>query len=208
MLTLYGYPTFNPLKTVITAEELGLDYDYVHINLAKRQNLTPEHLERHPYGKVPVLIDGDLTLSESNTICRYLSRIADYKLYSQTPSVAGKIDEIIDLVTLQAGKSFSECFWEEVIVPRLGSEPNQDKIQLAKENLKKQLPYLDQVLAKQTFLAGSEFSIADIIAYTYVGLIEITSVNINEYKNLLRWYRDIDSREAVQKAKQQLAKKN
>ena len=68
MYTIYGYSTFNPLKVVITAEELGIAYQYRYVDLAKRENLEPEHMARHPFGKVPVLEHNGEFIHESAAI--------------------------------------------------------------------------------------------------------------------------------------------
>ncbi|TDR51866.1 glutathione S-transferase [Halomonas ventosae] len=73
MITLYSFPASRSLRVAWTLEELGLDYACQHVNLAAGVGREGAHLARHPDGKVPVLVDGDLTLFESAAICRYLA---------------------------------------------------------------------------------------------------------------------------------------
>lgn len=70
---LYGFDGSTYVRTVkIVLAEKGLDYDQVQINVLKGEPHQPEHLARHPFGKVPVLdIDG-MRLLETDAICRYL----------------------------------------------------------------------------------------------------------------------------------------
>lgn len=73
MITLYCFPQSRSLRATWTLEELGLEYRCQHVALDKGEGQTPEHLARHPHGKVPVLDDGEVMLFESLPICRYLS---------------------------------------------------------------------------------------------------------------------------------------
>jgi glutathione S-transferase len=73
MITLYSYPTTRSLRVAWTLEELGLEYVCRHVDLKAGQGQGESHLSLHPDGKVPVLVDGDLTLFESAAICRYLA---------------------------------------------------------------------------------------------------------------------------------------
>ena len=73
MLTLYTYPFSRSLRTVWTADEIGLDYRCVHVDIRRGEGRTLRHLVRHPGGKVPVLEEKDGSLLfESGAICRYL----------------------------------------------------------------------------------------------------------------------------------------
>ncbi|MCF7982099.1 MAG: glutathione S-transferase N-terminal domain-containing protein, partial [Pseudomonadales bacterium] len=114
-MKIYGFPTFNLTKVLLTAEELGLDYDYIALDPAKGEHKTPEHLQRHPLGKVPVLEHEGDYLYESAAICRYLSRISDSRLYSGDAKAKAKIDQWIDFGSLHIGKWLASYFFEEII---------------------------------------------------------------------------------------------
>lgn len=72
MLKLYGMPKTRSTRITWALEEVGADYQFIPINLAKGEGQTPEFLALNPSGKVPVLVDGDLLLTESAAICTYL----------------------------------------------------------------------------------------------------------------------------------------
>ena len=73
MLTLYTYPFSRSLRAVWAAEEIGVDYQCVHVDIRSGEGRTLRHLVRHPGGKVPVLQERDGTyIFESGAICRYL----------------------------------------------------------------------------------------------------------------------------------------
>src|SRR5207302_9069258 len=72
IMQLYHFPSPNPQKVTFALKELGLDCEIVPLDLAKGEQQQPEFLALNPFGRVPVLTDGDLTLTESHAILAYL----------------------------------------------------------------------------------------------------------------------------------------
>lgn len=202
MIKIYGYSTFNPLKVVITAEELAIDYQYQYVDLSKRENLAPEHMARHPFGKVPVLEhDGEL-IYESAAICRYLANINQQKLYSADPLQAARIDALMDIMSIHIGRWLSVYFWEELIAPKfLDRTANPEALEEAKGWLDKQLPYLDKLLQSHAWTCGDKLSIADCFTYAYLTISDNTSISLQPYDNLFKWYQTMSARPAVIRAK-------
>ncbi len=98
--TLYGFDGSTYVRTVrMLLQENGIDYDQVHVNVLEGEPRQPEHLKRHPFGKVPVMdIDG-MRLRESDAICRYLDETG--KGESRVPQDAkarAKMNEAISLI--------------------------------------------------------------------------------------------------------------
>ena len=71
-MLLYHFPSPNPQKVTFALRELGLDCELVPVDLAKGEHRQPAFLAKNPFGRVPVLVDGDLTLPESQAILAYL----------------------------------------------------------------------------------------------------------------------------------------
>jgi glutathione S-transferase len=77
-ITLYGFDGSTYVRTVrMLLAEKGAAYDQVPVNVLENEPLQPEHLARHPFGKVPVLDHGDLRLLETGAITRYLNDVLD-----------------------------------------------------------------------------------------------------------------------------------
>ena len=72
MFQVYGMPRTRSTRVVWALEELGAEYSFHPIDLAKGEGQSAEFLKLNPSGKIPVLIDGDLLLTESAAICTYL----------------------------------------------------------------------------------------------------------------------------------------
>lgn len=73
MIKVYGFPKTRSLRILWTLEEIGADYGLVKVDLFKGEAEEPAFLQLNPAGKVPVLVDDDLVLSESGAICTYLA---------------------------------------------------------------------------------------------------------------------------------------
>src|SRR5205807_2941451 len=71
-MKLYHFPSPNPQKVTFALKELGLDCELVPVDLAKGEQREPAFRAVNPFGRVPVLVDGDLTLTESQAILAYL----------------------------------------------------------------------------------------------------------------------------------------
>lgn len=73
MLTLYGYRNGRTLRALWTLEEAGARYDYVEVDVLRGEGKAEWFLELNPAGKVPVLVDGELVLTESAAICLHIA---------------------------------------------------------------------------------------------------------------------------------------
>ncbi|HRW30250.1 MAG TPA: glutathione S-transferase N-terminal domain-containing protein, partial [Emcibacteraceae bacterium] len=104
MLKIYGGKTYNAVKVLMTAEELGLDYDYVSLDFKKGEHKMPEFLKVHPLGKVPAMEHNGHPIFESNNMCRYMANISDKRLYSADPLGAAKIDQTVDFIGYHIGR--------------------------------------------------------------------------------------------------------
>lgn len=72
MIRIYGYPNTRTTRATWALEEAGADYEFVTVDLSKGEHRQPQFLKLNPGGKVPVLVDGDLVLTESAAICTYI----------------------------------------------------------------------------------------------------------------------------------------
>lgn len=196
-MKIYGNKTFNAVKVVLTAEEIGLDYEYVVVDLTTGEHKKQDYLKINPQGKIPALEHDGKYLSESNTMCRYLANISGHKLYSADAYNAAKIDQMVDFIALHAGRWISMYFFQELVVrDLLGKEIDTSAIDEAAGFLSQQLPYLDGVLGEEEFLCGDEVTIADTIAVAFFMTKDYTSLSCDDYKNICRWYDQMSARPA------------
>jgi len=207
MLTIYGAPTFNATKIVLTAEELGLEYKYVHIDLRKGEQKTTEHLSRHPLGKVPAIEINEKSLFESNSICRFLASSEDSSLYSGDKYQLAIIDQWVDMMSHHTGRWLGIFYFQEFITPRFfKKEANQDALTEAKGFLDEQLPVIDKHLSENKYFAGDVLTIADTIAFSFFYTHEMSSVDFSEYENISQWYSAIRKSAAFERTKNRMDK--
>jgi len=197
VLTIYGIETNNTIKVLLTAEEVGCAYQFKQLDLLKGEHKTPEHIARHPLGKVPAIDDNGDCLYESNTICRYLAVKNNSPLYAGDALQLGHIDQWVDLMTHHIGKWISVFFFEEVVRPKyLQQSPRPEEMEEAQGFLDQQLPVMDKQLQNNTFLLGEKVTIADTIAMSYIQIHEVTSVDLSNYGNIMRWYQNFKKRDS------------
>lgn len=201
MLKIYGGSTFNATKVLFTAVELGLDYEYIHLDFAAGEHKSEAHLARHPLGKIPAIEHNGHHLYESASLCRYLANISQQKLYSAQALQAAEIDQMIDLLCHHAGRWLAVFFYQEVVMKKYyQKEPDVKAIAEAQGFLDQQLPFLEKTLSSHAFLCGEKLTIADTVAFPYFHACQSTSLNLQAYPSIRRWIEQVAARPACQRA--------
>ena len=191
MIDLYSSATPNGRKISIMLEELGVQYNAIHIDLEKRDQFSDFFSKISPSNKIPVIVDNDKgnTVFESGAILLYL---------------AEKYDKFLN----------KNYYWEIVqwlffqmsyVGPMLGQAHqylfyNPGKSKFAEEKSKGYTKHvyqiLDERLSSREYIVD-EYSIADISIWPWIARFERHQINLNEYTNVLRWYLEISNRTAV-----------
>jgi GSH-dependent disulfide-bond oxidoreductase len=169
MIKVYAFATPNSVRVPIALEELGLNYEFIPINVRKGEQKRPEYLEVNPNGKVPVIVDTDgpggegLTLSESGAILIYL---------------AEKTGKLLPKDGVGRARVFEQMFFHLTgIGPALGQvgffkRQASEQIPLAINRFQieseRVLAVFDGILAKRKFAAGDAFTIADIVHFGWL----------------------------------------
>lgn len=205
MAKIYGIPTLNTVKPVLTAEWLELDYDYVAMDFGKQEHKTPAHLARHPLGKVPVLEHEGRTLFESNAICIYLAAVTGSDLYPAGAHAQGLVHQWIDMVSFHPGRWLAEHYFQHFIKPRfLGGEPDERELEDANRFLDAQLPAVEQQLAAHAWLCGEEITVADLVAFCYFHTTEVSGYSLAGYPAISAWYQRIRGSDAFARTVERL----
>ncbi|WP_440920501.1 glutathione S-transferase family protein [Candidatus Pelagibacter sp.] len=194
MIELYSANTPNGKKISIMLEEIGYEYKVVHIDLNKGDQFKPEFKKISPFSKIPVIIDQDKNknIFESGAILMYLAEQSGKFYYTKDRL------EINQWLMAQMG----------YVGPMLGQHHqfhhyNPGKSQFGEERYfkisKRIYEELDTRLSKSRFLAGENYTIADIGTFPWIARHEWHDIGLKNYKNLTRWYVEISEREAVKK---------
>ena len=175
-------------------EEIGYEYKVINIDLNKGDQFKPEFKKISPLSKIPVIIDQDnnKNIFESGAILMYLAEQSG-KFYDTKDRL-----EINQWLMAQMG----------YVGPMLGQHHqfhhyNPGKSQFGEERYfkitKRIYEELDERLSKSKFLAGENYTIADIGTFPWIARHEWHDIGLKNYKNLTRWYVEISEREAVKK---------
>jgi glutathione S-transferase len=143
------------------ADELGLEYEQVDVGGAFGGNDQPEYLELNPTGLIPTIIDDGFVLWESNAITRYLAaKYGADPIYPADPQTLALADQWMDFENTMIMPMMVPIFWGLVRTP--AEKRDMDAINKAIHQVSRIWAMVDAHLGKQPFMAGKEFTIADI----------------------------------------------
>ncbi|MGB6309467.1 MAG: glutathione S-transferase family protein [Steroidobacteraceae bacterium] len=195
MIDLYTTSSPNGFKATIALEELALPYTVHHIKIASGDNRQPAFLSLNPYGRIPVIVDREtnITLFESAAILLYLAEKTGQLLPRNTRGRWAAIQWL----------QFHSCSMGPILGQRVHFETSGPKVPTAIERYRRlseeAFAILDARLAKVPFLAGDEYSIADIATFAWVHVAGFCDFEMDSYKSLALWRARIHARPAVQK---------
>jgi GSH-dependent disulfide-bond oxidoreductase len=194
-ITLLGAPTGNCVRAAIALEEARIPYVVRHVDLKNGEHRAAEYLALNPAGRVPTLVEhreGEppFVLSQSNAIMLYAARKAPGRLL---PAAEGRARAL----TLE--RFF--LFITDVIAPNHAAfyvrpRGEQRAADLLEERSVDVLKLAEKFVADTPFLAGENYSIADIAAFTITMSVR-KQLAWSELPALARWYSIIEQRPAV-----------
>ena len=179
MLKLYGGPRSRASIVEWYLEELAVPYEFVNLDMKSGEHRQPEYLKINPMGKVPAIVDGDFQLWESGAILLYL---------------ADKYDKTITSPEKRAEYSQWVLFANATLGPGIFVEASRDR------EMPILMTPLDQIFAKQSFLLGNEFTVADVAVGSILNYIPIMlKLDLSDYPNVLNYIKLISERPALKK---------
>jgi glutathione S-transferase len=178
-MKLYHFPSPNPQKVTFALKELGLDCEMVPVDLTKREQREPAFLKVNPFGRVPVLVDGDLALRESHAILAYLGEKTG-RLWPS--SAAGRADALQWLFFLS--QHIMPAAGEVALRIRakvLGITPDEATIARGEKAMPDVIRVVDGQLAKGRWVLGSEFTLVDCAYCPILNVIEKAGFSYAEF---------------------------
>lgn len=174
-ITLWGFDGSTYVRTVrmLLAEKNFTDFKQIPLNVLKGEPHLPEHLERHPFGKVPVLDDGDLRILETSAIMRYLNDTLPGKsLIPATPKDRARMDMAIGLID-SYGYGALLCVAGYYLFPEFIGGKNDAALATGLANSRKTLTLIMAIKGADTFIAGS-LSLADLFLAPVIAYLSLT----------------------------------
>ena len=190
MIELLSADTPNGKKISIMLEEIGFEYSVTKININKDEQFDPEFRKISPFSKIPVIKDGDISIFESGAILIYLGE------------KSGKFYNLNERLIINQWLMGQMAY----VGPMLGQHHqfhhyNPGKSEFGEERYfkiaKRIYADLDERLGQSEYLAGKNYTIADIATFPWIARHEIHDIGLKNFKNLTRWYSSIAKRDAV-----------
>jgi GST-like protein len=196
VIDLYTWTTPNGRKISIMLEETGLPYRVIPVDITSGEQHAAEFVKISPGSKIPAIVDHDanIMLMESGAILIYLAEMTGKFLSTKFAERA----KTIEWLMYQMGN----------VGPMLGQAHhfvkfNPDVSEYATERYRNEAirlyGVLDRKLLESPYLAGDEYSIADIATWPWISRFEWQQVDLAGFSHLCRWYREIAQRPAVQR---------
>jgi GST-like protein len=200
MIQLWTWPTPNGQKVHIALEELGLAYEIVPINIGAGAQFQPEFLAiTSGNHRIPAIVDseapgGSLSLFESGAILIYLAEKTG-KLLPKDPAKRAVTLQWLMFQMASVGPMFGQHGHFAVYAP--------EKIPYAIDRYTNEalriLRVLDKRLSENTWLAGDEYTIADIATFPWTRTSEGRGIDMSAFPNVSRWHAAMQERPGVQR---------
>lgn len=200
MLKLYAFATPNNLKPVIMMEELGLKYELHSVNIRQSEQKADAFQKLNPNAKVPVLVDPEgrskeFVLTESAAILVYLAE----KYGKFMPATVEEKARVFEQLFFHAS-GISPAFGNSGFFQKLASEKVPMAIDRFHAEAKRLTGLLDIVLANKEYVAGNDYTIADMAHFGWMWRSAFAGIDLADYPNVKRWYDQVASRTAVKVA--------
>jgi glutathione S-transferase len=194
---LYGISNSRALRAIWGIEEVGIDYEHIQVNYGA-DSKSDEYLGVNPNGRIPALVDGDLTLVESMAINLYLTKRYGGILYPSNPQDEAQawqwsVWAISEIEPLQMQMVIQLLFMPE-------EKRDAKVIERARKGLQRPLKVLNAALAHRAFLLGNVFSVADLNVASVMYLFKSIQIDCSDYTHITRWLEACYARSALARA--------
>jgi GST-like protein len=200
-IQVWTWPTPNGHKVHILLEELGMPYEVVPVAIGKGDQFKPEFLAITPNHRIPAIVDPEgpggapFSLFESGAILIYLAEKAQSDLLPKDPATRYTCLQWLMFQMGGVGPMFGQYnHFANYAVEKLPYAIERYTNEVARLHR-----VLDKRLSDSAYLAGADYSIADIATFPWIRNAERRNVDLGQYPNVLRWHDAIAARPAVQR---------
>ncbi len=196
MLKFYFSGAPNPTKVALFLEEAGLPYEPIPIDTRKGDQHKPAYLAINPNAKVPAIVDGDVTVFDSNAILLYLADKTGKFLPPKTDKARGELLSWLMFVASGIGPYSGQ------LVHFRGYAPEKIEYAINRYAFETQRHFriLDDHLAKRKYMLGDAYTIVDMDVWGWARLMPLGESAWPKFPNLKRLVDEIGARPAAQRA--------
>jgi glutathione S-transferase len=185
MITLYGHPFSRAHRVMWMLKELGVAYDHVHTDFLRGGTREAAFLAVNPNGRVPALVDGEVTLFESLAINLYLARRYGGELAPRDVVEDGLATQWSFWVATEIEKPLLFSAANLMLFPEPDRRP--DELQIGLRKLDRPLQVLEAHLRGRDYLLGDRFTVADLNVSAVMTLAPICDVPLGAYPRVSDW---------------------
>jgi glutathione S-transferase len=183
-------------------EELGVDFEYVFVDLSRGENRGDTFGAMTPIRKVPVLEHDGEFLFESGPICRYVAGNEKSPLFPADRLQRARVDQWMTFFTCHPGRWLTEIYFEKVIKPKAGlGETDTAACEKAAKFAKQQLAMVDGWLHNRTWLANDALSIAEPFALGYLEQVHAIGFALDDFPSVQAWFNRLEARDSTARAR-------
>ena len=162
-MKLYGFPPTRSIRVLWTLRELGVDFELVNVNLRAGEHRRPEFLALNPAGKLPVLVDGELVLTESVAIVLYLAeKYPEKGLLPATLESRAQAHHWLLFTATELEQPLWRIARHTSLYPKDRRLPGE--VALARQDFQDMAAVMEAHLRGRQFLVGDTVTVADFVA--------------------------------------------
>ncbi|XP_077246747.1 glutathione S-transferase F11-like [Tasmannia lanceolata] len=204
---VYGPPMSTAVSRVLACLlEKEVEFQLINVDMSKGEHKKPDFLKLQPFGQVPAFQDENTTVFESRAICRYVSdKYADKGnkgLFGKNLLERASIEQWLEAEGQSFNPPSSALVFQLAFAPRMKLKQDQGVIEQSEAKLVKVLDVYEKRLEESRFLAGEEFTLADLSHLPNTQyLVKVTDRGglFTSRKNVNRWWEEISSRPSWKK---------
>jgi glutathione S-transferase len=193
MITIYGNPMSTcTRKVLMTLAETNTPFEMKVVDLMGGAHKQDTHLRHQPFGRIPALDDGGFELFESRAMSRYINEKASGKLIPSDLKARAKMEQWISIETSEFTGHAMKFIYNYVF----GRTQEPGVLEAAAKGLETTCAVMEKELTKTPYLAGSEFSIADICFMPYVEYAMGTPAKeiFAKFPHVMSWWNKVSER--------------
>jgi glutathione S-transferase len=198
-IKLFANPASTCTRKVLTVlAETNTPYEFTTVDFATGEHKGAAHMARQPFGQVPAMQDGDFAMYESRAMCRYLNDKAGGKLVPTELQARARMDQWMSIEQ----SNFTTHAMKFVYHSLMGRPQDEATLAAATTALSNALTIMDKQLTNNMYLAGSEFSLADIgfLPYFEYGMMTPAKELFTAHPHVMAWWTRCSERPSWLKA--------
>jgi GSH-dependent disulfide-bond oxidoreductase len=198
MLKFYYHPSPNPAKVALFLEESGLPYELVPVDTRRGEQHQPAFLAINPNGKTPAIVDGEVTVFDSNAILLYLAEKAGRFLPENTPKLRGELLSWLMFVATGIGPYSGQAVHFRHFAP----EQLPYAVNRYLHEARRHWGIIDAHLAGRRYMVGETYTIVDMAVWGWARVLPFVlgEEAWAELPNLKRLFDEISARPAAARA--------